>query len=278
MAQVDVQWPTEDEDFDATLEKAKSKSAVTVIDNDEDDEPEERFTAPEIESKPDTAPDEKPANADEDGDAQDEPAEAEAEPETETKPEEPDEPEETAPEPQHVEPAAIVPPTHNRLPVTASPGKGRGSMLRLALEFVLVVALVGVGLWAWTLQSDNKDLKQQVVKLNSNPQIAAQKQTQALIAQVGHLIDLPKGETPTVANVSDAVAAKKQSAFFNNAQNGDKVLMYVKAGEAILYRPSTDKIILVAPLTFNNTTPTAATTTPAKTTTTTPTTTTKAKP
>lgn len=28
--------------------------------------------------------------------------------------------------------------------------------------------------------------------------------------------------------------------------------MYAKAGEAILYRPSTNKIILVAPLTFNN--------------------------
>ena len=91
-------------------------------------------------------------------------------------------------------------------------------------------------------------LKDQVAKLNSNPQIAIQKQTQALIAEVGRLIDLPKDEAPTVANVSDASQAKKQSAFFNNAQNGDKVLMYVKAGEAILYRPSTNKIILVTTL------------------------------
>jgi hypothetical protein len=75
-------------------------------------------------------------------------------------------------------------------------------------------------------------------------------------------MQLPQGETPTVANVSDADAAKKQSAFFVDAQNGDKVLMYVKAGQAILYRPSTNKIIKVAPLTLtNSTTPATSSTT-----------------
>lgn len=146
-------------------------------------------------------------------------------------------------------------------------------MLHLLLDVVLLAAVIGLGLWAWSLHSDNQNLQKQVAQLNANPQITAQKQTQALIHSVGRLIQLPTNETPTVADVTDASAAKKQSAFFANAQNGDKVLMYAKAGEAILYRPSTDHIVLVAPLTFNNgssTTSTTPATSSTKTTTTTP--------
>ncbi len=118
--------------------------------------------------------------------------------------------------------------------------------------------MLAVAIYAVKLQSDKKDLRaknvalsSKVTTLESNPQIAIQKQTDELIAKVGALMQLPKDETPTIANVSDAAKAKQQSSFFDNAQNGDRVLMYVKAGQAILYRPSTSKIVLVAPLTFN---------------------------
>jgi hypothetical protein len=127
-------------------------------------------------------------------------------------------------------------------------------------ETVLGLLVVGLALWGWTAAADRNNLQKQLDAANSNPQALVQKQTDELIAKVAGLMTLPAGETPTVANVSDASKAKQQSAFFANAQNGDKVLMYVKAGEAILYRPSTNKIILVAPLTFNNA---ASTTTPA---------------
>src|SRR5206468_2603440 len=131
---------------------------------------------------------------------------------------------------------APLPPKAAKSSKAKSPRANRGA-LRLIGEALLVAAVIGLGLWAWNLSSDNKNLEAQVAKLNSNPQAVIQKQTDALIRQVGALITLPTDETPTIANVTDATAAKKQSAFFNNAQNGDKVLMYVKAGEAILYRP-----------------------------------------
>jgi hypothetical protein len=118
------------------------------------------------------------------------------------------------------------------------------------IELVLVVLVVILAIFAWSLNSDKHDLTKEVASLNSNPQAAVQKQTQGIISAVANLMQLPKGETPTVASVTDVAAAKKQSSFFDNAENGDKVLLYVKSGEAILYRPSTDKIILVAPLTF----------------------------
>jgi len=75
-----------------------------------------------------------------------------------------------------------------------------------------------------------------------------------LVEKVGKLIELPKGEDPTIATVSDKNALPKQ-AFFTNAQNADQVLIYTKAKKAILYRPSTNKIIEVGPVTVSELTP-----------------------
>jgi len=86
-----------------------------------------------------------------------------------------------------------------------------------------------------------------------NPQTAAQAQTQDLVDQVGKLTDLPQGK-PTVATVSDVSKLSSQS-FFVNAKNGDKVLIYSDAKKAILYRPSQDKVINIAPLDISDTKP-----------------------
>ncbi len=60
-------------------------------------------------------------------------------------------------------------------------------------------------------------------------------------------MELPSGETPTVAAVSDVSKLQGQQ-FFVNAKNGDQVLIYSNAKKAILYRPSTNKIIEVGPV------------------------------
>ena len=98
----------------------------------------------------------------------------------------------------------------------------------------------------------------QTQQLLKNPTLAAQQQTQALLASVGKLMDLPNNETPTIATVSD-VSKLKDQPFFANAQNGDKVLIYTNAKKAILYRPSENKIIDVAPVNIGQSiTPTPA--------------------
>ena len=67
-----------------------------------------------------------------------------------------------------------------------------------------------------------------------------------LVEKVGKLIALPEDETPTIATIKQPDKLKDQ-AFFANAKEGDKVLIYTKARKAILYDPSADKIIQVAP-------------------------------
>jgi hypothetical protein len=99
--------------------------------------------------------------------------------------------------------------------------------------------------------------------LLKDPTAAQTAEVKVVTAEIGKLMDLPTGEDPTVATVLDKTKLAGQ-AFFVKAENGDKVLIYSKAGEAILYRPSTNRIINVSPVNANNTPSTTSTTTNIK--------------
>lgn len=85
-------------------------------------------------------------------------------------------------------------------------------------------------------------------KLLTNPSAATKEQVKGVVDRVARLIDVPKNEEPTVATISD-ISKLKDQPFFTKAENGDKVIIYSQIGRAILYRPSIDKIIEVAPVT-----------------------------
>ena len=93
---------------------------------------------------------------------------------------------------------------------------------------------------------------QKTQQLLKNPSQQTKIETDALVVRVGFLIELPKDEQPTLATVSDKSKLKGQL-FFALAKNGDKVLIYTKAKKAILYRPSINKIINVAPVNIGTT-------------------------
>jgi hypothetical protein len=79
-----------------------------------------------------------------------------------------------------------------------------------------------------------------------NPETAGKTEIEQIQSHINGTVNLPN-ETPTLATVSDAAKLKTQ-VFFKDAQNGDKVLIYPHAGTAILYRPSTKKVIEYAPV------------------------------
>lgn len=62
-----------------------------------------------------------------------------------------------------------------------------------------------------------------------------------IVKLVSKHMELPD-EAPTLATVTDKEKLSEQN-FFKQAENGDKVLIYLQAGKAILYRPSIGKII-----------------------------------
>jgi hypothetical protein len=83
--------------------------------------------------------------------------------------------------------------------------------------------------------------------LLNNPTLAAKEETKKITDQVSKLMVLPVKEEPIVATVLDKNKLKDQD-FFKKAENGDKVIVYSVSKQAILYRPSINKIIQVAPL------------------------------
>lgn len=63
-----------------------------------------------------------------------------------------------------------------------------------------------------------------------------------LAQELSQYLDLPNDEVPTLATVTDKEKLADQT-FFSEVENGDKVLIYSKAGKVILYRPSIKKVV-----------------------------------
>ena len=113
-----------------------------------------------------------------------------------------------------------------------------------------VLVIVGIGGAVYYQQQAQK-----AEYLLKNPDAVAKQETKDVVAKVGKLMVLPT-ETPQIATILDKTKLAGQP-FFANAQNGDRVLVFTKAQKAVLYRPSTNLIVEVGPLTM----PTAPTAT-----------------
>jgi hypothetical protein len=121
---------------------------------------------------------------------------------------------------------------------------------KLVIAIYVVLALLLAGGYYMLYQRYNA--------INKDPTALANEENATIIASVGKLISLPTDETPTVATVLDTSKLGDQ-AFFKDAQNGDKILIYTQNKKAIVYRPSTNKLINVGPILLDQ-----ATTTPTQ--------------
>lgn len=115
------------------------------------------------------------------------------------------------------------------------------------IPWILIVVVVLFGALFFVYQNKQaNNLKKQLTELKQNPQKATEDETKILLDKVGQLIELPN-EKPTIATVTDPAILKDQP-FFTSAQKDDVVIIYTVAKKAILFRPSTNKIIEVAPV------------------------------
>ncbi len=113
---------------------------------------------------------------------------------------------------------------------------------KILLIILAVLAIAGILLAAYYYREYRM--------LKANPQAASEEEVRSIVAEIGKIMDLPNDEEPSLATILDKEKIKDQP-FFKNAENGDKLLAYSKAMKAILYRPSTGRIIEVAPLTID---------------------------
>lgn len=107
-------------------------------------------------------------------------------------------------------------------------------MKRLLALLVVVAILIAVGLfWRRTRTA---------TKPSATPTSAAE-----IVSHLKTMADLPD-EAPTLAVVSDLAALPHES-FFARAASGDRLLIFSNSKQALLWRPSSDKIIQFAPVT-----------------------------
>lgn len=117
---------------------------------------------------------------------------------------------------------------------------------QLNLSIVSVLLLLFLGAY-FVINMARK--QPEVFGLLKGPSIL-QKEQETLIAKVGQLIALPD-EEPTVATVNDKSQLSGQ-AFFSNAEEGDKVLIYTNATKVVLYRPSENRVVEVGTVNIQN--------------------------
>lgn len=121
--------------------------------------------------------------------------------------------------------------------------EGEKTSLSGKLIYIVLVVVVAVAAGvSWYFYSEY----QKAQALLKNPSSALAQNDKEVIDKVSKLIELPH-EQPTLAEVSDKGKLSSQP-FFSKAENGDKVLIFTNAKKAVLFRPSTNKIIEVGPV------------------------------
>ncbi len=115
-----------------------------------------------------------------------------------------------------------------------------GKKLLFIVLYVLIVA--GLAAFGGIYYTKYQDLK------TATPEQLQQSQIDETLKEVGKLYALPANEKPDVATVKDKEALKKQYPFFDQAENGDIVLIYKEAKLALLYRPGTKQLVKVGPV------------------------------
>lgn len=87
----------------------------------------------------------------------------------------------------------------------------------------------------------------QYQSLKKDPDKVTKSENKALVESVAKIYNLPQDEEPTIATINDRDKLQDQ-AFFANAQNGDKILIYTKAQKAVIYRPKQNIVINSGPI------------------------------
>jgi hypothetical protein len=111
----------------------------------------------------------------------------------------------------------------------------RRFVFRFCIVLLILVAIMGYEVGRWSVYA-------------AHPELGSTEQADAILKKVGALIQLPSGEVPNMATITDAATIKQSQPFLANAENGDVLIVYAVAKTALLYRPSSNKIISVGPV------------------------------
>lgn len=111
--------------------------------------------------------------------------------------------------------------------ISSEPRRLKSVVIIFSLLLLFFAGAAGYFYYKYKKMAQTSDTKEEIAQL---------------VKTLDAVIELPGGETPTLATVTDKEKLASQP-FFRKSENGDKVLIYTNAGRAILYRPSIGKIV-----------------------------------
>ena len=116
----------------------------------------------------------------------------------------------------------------------------------LLAVIVILAGLIWLGFSYYQAQSKLKALSDPQQRLEME-----QAEVQNILKRVSRHILVPEGEEPTVATINDVARLAADQPFYEDAVNGDKVLVFVKNKVAIIYSPKRDIIVNMGPIVLN---------------------------
>lgn len=112
---------------------------------------------------------------------------------------------------------------------------------QLLVIALIVLPFIALGAFGWYYYNQYQYLNRMTAEEFS------QRDNDKIIKKIGKLISLPGDESPEIAVVKDKEALS-DNPFFEPAENGDYLIVYSEAKQAIIYRPSEDRLVKVGPL------------------------------
>lgn len=113
------------------------------------------------------------------------------------------------------------------------------NMHKLEIKWFHWVGLVGFGLITGLLA---------IIVINTRPHTGAgESEEKKVAAQVAKHVLLPTDETPALATVTDP-SKLANNHFLSQAHKGDRILIYAKWKQAVIYRPASDRIVDIGPV------------------------------
>jgi hypothetical protein len=124
------------------------------------------------------------------------------------------------------------------------------------MNLLLFIGIIGaVALFFWAEQqrrdalSQLEETEQQLQEIKESTERSGQQIADEVLSKLREHIDIPTDLQPTVATIVDIDRLRETSDFYNNAENGDHLVL--TETRAILYDPDRNIIIDVVPVILN---------------------------
>jgi hypothetical protein len=119
------------------------------------------------------------------------------------------------------------------------------------LQFLCAGLLIALGvmtlLYSAERSQSSRDLSREAAHTSPSSGLDTTKDA-AVLQAVSELMILPSEPDPIIALVADAARLQAEQAFYRGAENGDVLLVFPQSRQAIIYRPSSNKIVNAGPL------------------------------